>query len=151
MMYEFSLPERFRLLGYLVYETKGKMTGQRVLDVGVSGSPKLEITISGEGKIREDIEFTEVWTYWTEQRSNGVQYGEGKGVMMTRDGNNEVVTVTGQGVVTMTNSKIMRYVGGNFYSTTTNGKLAFFNNLVGVFEYEVDNAHNYHTKVWQWK
>lgn len=40
----------------------------------------------------------------------------------------------------------MRYVGTNFYITSSTGKLSFLNNLVRVFEYEVDNAHNYHNK-----
>jgi hypothetical protein len=31
------------------------------------------------------------------------------------------------------------------------GKLSFLNNLVGVFEYEVDEMGNCSSKVWEWK
>jgi hypothetical protein len=38
-----------------------------------------------------------------------------------------------------------------FYRASSTGKLAFLNNLVGVFEYEVDEAGNTQYKVWEWK
>jgi hypothetical protein len=36
-------------------------------------------------------------------------------------------------------------------SSTTSGKLAFLNNLVGVFEYEADEMVNSEGKIWEWK
>jgi hypothetical protein len=47
-----------------------------------------------------------------------------------------------------------RYVGSAFCSTsssTTTGKLGFLNNVVGVFEYEVDENGNSGGKIWEWK
>jgi hypothetical protein len=44
-----------------------------------------------------------MWTYWIEQREDDVQYGEGNGIWMTKDGT-EVVTMTGQRVGRMSNS-----------------------------------------------
>jgi hypothetical protein len=42
--------------------------------------------------------------------------------------------------------------GSVYYRTSsTEGKLASINNLVGVFEYEVDEAGNSRAKVWEWK
>lgn len=35
--------------------------------------------------------------------------------------------------------------------TSEGGKLSYFNNMVGVFEYEVDEAGNCSSKVWEWK
>jgi len=138
------------MLGDLISEGRGKITGQRVLEVSAAGAPRIEVSIAGEGKTRGNIEYTEMWTYWSEQRSGGVQYGEGNGILMTKDGK-EVVTMTGQGVGRMTESGTMRYVGTNFCTTSSTGKLAFLNNLVGIFEFEVDKENNYHEKVWEWK
>jgi hypothetical protein len=41
------------MLGDLIYEAKGKITGYRVLDVE---SPKIEITILENGKLKGEIE-----------------------------------------------------------------------------------------------
>jgi hypothetical protein len=40
-----------------------------------------------------------------------------------------------------------------FYKTkgSAGGKLSFLNNLVGVFEHEVDELGNTTGKVWEWK
>ena len=64
------------MLGELIIESKGKITGQRVLSVE-NGIPKLEISISGTGKLTGNIEVTESWTYWAIQRPDGTSYGEG--------------------------------------------------------------------------
>src|SRR6266516_3217896 len=45
----------------------------------------------------------------------------------------------------------IRFVGSLFFSTASTGKLAFLNNLVGVFEYESDEIGNTSSKVWEWK
>lgn len=138
------------MLGDLIGEAKGKLTGQRVLEIHGETAPRLEMSVSGEGKTKGNIEYSEMWTYWSERRQDGTQYGEGNGIWMTKDGN-EVVTMTGQGVARMIDSGSIRYVGSNFYSTTSTGKLAFLNNVVGIFEYEVDKEFNYRNKIWEWK
>ena len=137
------------MLGDLISEGKGKVTGQRVLETN-AGTPRLEISQSGEGNTKGNIGVVEMWNYWTEQRPGGVHYGEGNGVMMTKDGN-EVVSVTGRGVGRMTEAGTMRYLATNFNTTSSPGKLAFLNNLVTVVEYEVDKSNNYKYKAWEWK
>lgn len=61
----------------------------RVLDINIQGrecTPKIEVSISGSGKFK-GIEVTEMWTYYSVHRNDGSIYGEGKGVIMTRHGN----------------------------------------------------------------
>ena len=139
------------MLGDVISESKGKVTGKRVLEVNANGAPRIEISQSGEGKIRGSIEITELWTYWAEHRSHGAHYGEGVGVFMSKDGSNEVVSIRGQGIGRMTESGGIRYVGSNFYSTISKGKLAILNNLAGVFEYDVEEDGSYTGKTWEWK
>jgi hypothetical protein len=138
------------MLGDLISEARGKITGQRVLDISAAGTPRIETSISGEGKIQGNIEHKEMWTFWSEQRPGGVQYGEGIGVTMTKDGD-EVVTITGRGIGRMTEHGTMRYAASNFSRTASSGKLAFLNNMVTVAEFEVDKDNNYHHKQWEWK
>jgi hypothetical protein len=44
----------------------------------------------------------------------------------------------GQGVGRFTSSGKIRITGSLLFSASSNGKLAFLNNLAGVFEYEAD-------------
>lgn len=138
------------MLGDLICEGKGKITGQRVLEIHGETGPRLETSFSGDGKTKGNIEYTEMWTYWSEQRQDGTQYGEGNGVWMTKDGS-EVVTMAGQGVGRMTNSGVMHFAATNFCSTSSTGKFAFMNNMVTVVEYDADKLNNYKNKIWEWK
>jgi hypothetical protein len=54
------------MLGELIYEAKGKITGYRVLDVE---GPKIEVTISENGTLKGGIETTDIVTYWSVYRS----------------------------------------------------------------------------------
>jgi hypothetical protein len=137
------------MLGELIFESRGKIIGQRVLSVE-NGIPKIEVSATGTGTIKGNVEVTETWTYWTIQRSDGTSYGEGQGFMMTKDGS-EVATATGRGEGKMTNSGKMSYPGAIFFTTTSKNKLAFLNHLIGVNEYEVDVSGNYSFKAWEWK
>ena len=38
-----------------------------------------------------------------------------------------------------------------YFSRLLNGKLAFLNNKIGVFEYEADENGNINCKIWEWK
>ena len=136
------------MLGDQIGEDKGKITSQRVLDV-VNGVPKIETSMSTIGKYK-GVETTEIATYWASPGPDGVMRGEGQGVVTTKDGS-EMAAWTGQGIGRFTSQGKIRFVGSLLFSTSSNGKLAFFNNLVGVFEFEADEQGNTSTKVWEWK
>jgi|ERR687897_2606888 hypothetical protein len=117
-------------LGELIEDSTGKITGQRFLDVEI---PKMETSFAMEGNYR-GISCTHVGTYTSVLRE-GVLYGEGQGIITTKDGQG-MATWTGQGI-------------GKF---TAPGKVSFpTNNMVGVFEYEVDEMGSCFTKSWEWK
>jgi hypothetical protein len=113
------------MLGELIYESKGRITCQRVLS-------------------------TEIWTYWNMQRSNSITYGEGQGVLTTIDGS-EVATVTGRGEGKLIDSGLMRWNGTNIFLTTSNNRLAFLDHLIGVNEDEIDASGSYVHRLWEWK
>ena len=137
------------MLGELLFESKGKITGQRILSVE-NGIPKLEISIAGTGIFTGSLEVTTTWTYWVIQRPDGNSYSQGQGVIMTKDGR-DVATATGRTEGKMVESGKMRYVGMLFYESHSENKLAFLNHLVGVNEYEVDALGNYVHRLWEWK
>jgi hypothetical protein len=121
-------------LGELIEESTGKITGQRVLDVEI---PKMETSFAMEGNYR-GISCTDVGTYTSVLREGGVLYGEGQGIITTKDGQG-MATWTGQGIFLRTPS------------TSQGGKLSSLNNMVGMFEYEVDEMGSCFTKSWEWK
>jgi hypothetical protein len=138
------------MLGDIIYEQTGKISGYRVLD---TEGPTIETTITGTGLIN-GIEVTDIVTYWSKPSSKDSNDGktfsaEGQGIILTKDG--EMATWKGYG--------IGRYNGRNradrgsvfFKTSTTNGKLAFLNNKIGVFEYEADENRNTSGKIWEWK
>jgi hypothetical protein len=137
------------MLGDMIYEAKGKIVGYRVLDVE---GPKIEVTIIQNGTLKGGIEATDTVTYWSIPKSDGgAYYAEGKGVFMTKDDPNDTAAWTGQGIAHYSGQK-RRDVGSVFCRTsTTTGKLAFLNNMVGVFEYQTDEVGNSEGKIWEWK
>ena len=79
-----------------------------------------------------------------------VLYAEGQGVLMTKDGS-EMATWTGQGIAHLSGKKRTDR-GSVFCRTSSKGKLAFLNNIVGVFEYEANlEDGTAEGKVWEWK
>jgi hypothetical protein len=136
-------------LGELIEESTGKITGQRVLDVEI---PKMETSFAMEGNYR-GISCTDVGTYTSVLREGGVLYGEGQGIITTKDGQG-MATWTGQGIGKFTAPGKVSFRGSIFLrtpSTSQGGKLSSLNNMVGVFEYEVDEMGSCFTKSWEWK
>ena len=136
------------MLGDQISEEKGKITSQRVLDVK-EGVPKIETSFSATGNYR-GVETTATITYWASPRPGGAIYGEGKGALMSKDGQ-EMAIWTGQGIGRFTSPGKTRFTGSLFFETSSTGKLAFLNNLVGVFEYETDESGNTSATVWEWR
>lgn len=135
------------MLGDLIYEGQGKITSIRVLDVNES---KIEYSNSGTGKFKENIEVTEMWTACSTPLSDNKIYGEGQGIYITKDGN-EQITAKVYGVGNVSAGKI-RYVSGLYFMSSSTGKnLSFLNSLVGVNEYEQDDSGKYIHKIWEWK
>jgi hypothetical protein len=79
----------------------------------------------------------------------GVLYGEGKGVLMTEE--SEMATSTVEGFGRRSISRNVKWHGAHFILTSSSGKLAFLNNVVGVFEAEIDSDGNVTEKIWEWE
>lgn len=133
------------MLGDLIFEAKGKTTGKRVLS---ADGPKLETSFASEGKYK-GIPVKEVGTFWATPRQGGAMYGEGQGIMMTGDG--EIGSWSGSGIGRFGEGGKISYRGSIICQTASQGKLAPLNNVVIVFEYDVDADGNSIEKGWEWK
>lgn len=99
----------------------------------------METSFAMEGNYR-GIPCTDVGTYTSVLRGGGVLYGEGQGVITTKDGQG-MATWTGQGKGKFTAPGKVSFRGSTFLrtpSTSQGGKLSSLNNMVGVFGYEVE-------------
>lgn len=131
------------MIGEQIEELKGKITGQRVVGVDT-----METTVSSSGTIR-GTQVTQILTFVGRPTSEGVIHGIGMG--MTMAGESGVATFTGEGVGRFGSSGNISWRGSIFYKTSSNGKLSFLNNMVEVFETEIDAEGNFSHKAWEWK
>jgi hypothetical protein len=135
------------MLGEQIAELKGKIIGQRVLDVE---GPTIETSVSVSGIIKgTQVKETLTFEGRPTTTTKGVLHGKGKGVIMA--GESELATYTGEGVGRPSSSGSINYRGSIFYSTSSNGKLEFLDNLIVVFESEIDTEGNFSEKIWEWK
>jgi hypothetical protein len=137
------------MLGELICEEHGKVTGLRVLPHEGAG-PKVEVSFQATGTML-GVDESDMGTYWTivRQHGNGVMYGQGDGVLMTQGG--EMVTWTGSGVGRFTGQGAgVSFRGVVYYQTASEG-LSRLNGFAGVYEYETDGAGSVSLRVWEWK
>ncbi len=88
-------------------------------------------------------------TYVSVARPDGLLEGEGQGIIMTHEG--EMGTFTGKGVGRLTGKgQAASFRGASFYNTSSK-ELAKLNEVIGGFEFEVDESGNTHVKSWEWK
>ena len=138
------------MLGEQYIELSGKITGQRVLDVE---GPTIETSVATKGTIRE-VQVQEIITFIGRPTAEkGVLHGVGQGVITTTAGSAggepEMVTYTGEGVGRISPSGSVKWCGSVFSRTSSGGKLAFLNNMVGVFESEIAADGNFSEKIWE--
>jgi hypothetical protein len=133
------------MLGELIAEEKGKVTGRRILD---SQTGKIEVSFTATGKAK-GVEGMEMGTYVSWMLPDGSMEGKGQGLFMTNDG--QVVSWTGTGIGHFKGPGKMSFRGSLHFKTSSKGSLASLNNVVGVYEHEGDMEGNVSTRTWEWK
>jgi hypothetical protein len=134
------------MLGEKIGEESGKVTSQRVLP-NPDGGPKMEtsfqtsITLLG-------AKGTNRCTYGSVVRPNRTLYGEGRGIIMSEDG--DMATWIGQGIGTIKKDGGASYRGAVYYQTSS-AKWSRLNSVAAIYEYEVDAQGNSRSQFWEWK
>lgn len=136
-----------QMLGEQFGDVKGKVTGQRILDVE---GPTIETSLTASGSLKgAQIKETPTFIGRPTNTSSGIIHGIGKGVI--RAGESELATVTGKGIGRIDSLGSINWRSSLFFSTSSTGKLASLNNLIGVFEAVIDAEGNFSEKTWEWK
>jgi hypothetical protein len=134
------------MLGELIGEMEGKVSSQRVIDVK---GPTMETSVTASGKLR-GVQVIETLTYVAKTSSKGVLHGVGNGIITTTE-DGDLATYTGEGIGRFDASGVLNWRGAIFFEASSEGILGFLNNIVSVFEAEVDAQGNFSDKTWEWK
>ena len=134
------------MLGELISEEKGKVTMHRVMRSRGRGH-KIEITFQTAGKLAGS-DSKDLGTYYSVIRPGGFLFGQGQGIIMTKDGDS--ISWVGQGTGKMKPDGGVSFRGAVYYETSS-PKLARFNGMAVVYEHETDASDNCTTKSWEWK
>lgn len=134
------------MLGEQLGQETGEITGMRVLPSEGNG-PRLEVSYQANGTML-GVEITDMGTYVSEVRPDGSLHGRGQGVLMAHEG--DIVTWTGEGVGHVTGGAAASWRGSLYYRTTSQ-RLARLNGVVGMFEYDTDEAGKTNARVFEWR
>jgi hypothetical protein len=120
-------------LGGLIIEGTDSPSTIKVVDLQ---GPTIEKSYAGKGIIRGGINVTYIGTLTSTTRPGGVFYSEGKAIIYANDG--EIATHASQGIGYYGSDGKIHNHGSTFFNTTSTRKLAFLNNLIGVWADEID-------------
>jgi hypothetical protein len=133
-------------LGAPFFEEKGKITSQKEI-----GANRTEISYSSNGTMRGNINVSNTGTFWSISRGDNVTYSQGQGVIATQDDSGEMANYTLQFIGNITQEGKPVFYGSSIYNTNSTGRIAFLDNLIGIYKGEIDEMGNFVSKEWQWK
>jgi hypothetical protein len=138
-------------LGNPFFIEQGRIIGQRIL--AVSPQPQLEFSFTANASISNGddgiINATNMGTSVSTLNADGTFRGEGQGILRTQGGG--VATWTNQVVGSITPEGTIVTRGVGIWSTpSTTSELAFMNNMITVFEVQIDREGNLSAREWEW-
>ncbi|MFI8104620.1 hypothetical protein [Streptomyces sp. NPDC086023] len=134
------------MLGELIGEEQGEVTGRRVLSTD-GGHPIIEASFQASGTLL-GAGVQDMGTYESVMRADGTLFGEGQGVVMTESG--DTLTWHGSGVGHLGEGGAVSWRGAIFYDSP-NGKHDRLTGIAAVFEFETDAAGKASAKLYEWK
>ena len=134
------------MLGDMIGEMTGKVTGRRLIS-HYGKDPKIESTMESRGKIL-GTNVTLIATFWSKERRQGGMYSKGNGILMTESGDKAVLHGSGISIPGKGPGWSMR---GSRYLQTSSPALSRLNDVVLVFEIEIDPDGTVHDRMWEWK
>ncbi|GAA4849290.1 hypothetical protein [Kitasatospora terrestris] len=135
------------MLGDLIAEERGQVTGQRVVPGDHGLSPTVETSFTGSGTLL-GVTVNDLGSYSARMRADGTLKGDAQGVLMSPSGAH--ATWRGHGVGTSTDSGGTSFRGAIVYESDS-PEFADLRGVAGVFEFEVGADGKAHGKLWAWK
>jgi hypothetical protein len=135
------------MLGEKIGEEHGKVTSRRILEGDDYRYVKMEITFETQANIYGQ-QAMNVGTYTVFERIPGQLYGEGRGIVMTMDGQGAIWN--GAGVGHMTQDGRMSFAAAVSFQTDSE-KLKRLNECLVVVEHQADMEGNASSTLFEWK
>lgn len=130
----------------ILYESKeGKLIYQRVMNV--IGYPQIEVSVIERGTLTGIGNVTDIQTWLDTYRTANTIYGEGKGVMISADG--QMAPWIGYGVGQTQNNGTVLFKDIIIFSNNATGKMKFLDNQIGLRIATVQ-GNNQSTKIFKW-
>lgn len=127
----------------VLYESKeGKLIYKRVLNV--TGNPQIEESVIAHGTLTGIGNVTDIQTWLDTYRTSNVIYGEGKGIMISADG--QMAPWIGYGIGQIQNNGTILFKDIIIFSNNATGNMKFLDNVIGLYTAKVE-GNNQTTKI----
>ena len=135
------------MLGDLIGEELGQVTGQRVLRGEHGLPPTVETSYQATGQLL-GVTVNDMGSYTGRLRADGTLYGQGQGVVMAPGGAH--ASWQGHGVGQFTEGGSISWRGSIVYESDS-PEFAALRGVAAVFEWETDAGGKTGGKAWAWK
>ncbi len=135
-------------IGEPFYKQNDKPTNQKT--VKVNGANATEISFSGNGTAN-NVNFKDTGKATIIPRSGGVNYIQGSAEIVNVNNSSEKATYTFQEIGQPASDGTIKGNGAAFFGSNATGKLAFLNNIVVMYQNQIDKAANSNLVAWKWK
>ena len=138
-----------QLFGEPIYkETSRQQSTSIVLDV--KENIKTQDSYIANGILKDVENVTDKSTFVTTYQPDGnISSSTGHGIISTSDG--EIATYTEQDLGMTDANRTQKYRGIEIFHTDSDGKLAFLDNLIGLYEYKSWLDGKKSGIIWEWK
>ena len=135
-------------IGEPFFKQNDKPTNQKV--VKVNGANATEISFSGNGTANK-VNFKDIGKATIIPRSGGVSYIQGSAEIVNVNNSSEKASYTFQEIGQSASDGTIKGKGAAFFGSNATGNLAFLNNIVVIYQNQIDKAANSNLVAWKWK
>jgi hypothetical protein len=135
-------------IGEPFYKQNDKPTSQKTVKVG--GINATEISFSGNGTAN-NINFKDTGKALIIPRSGEASYIQGNAEIVNVNNSSEKASYTFQEIGQPGSDGKIKANGAAFFGSSATGKLAFLNNMVVIYQNQIDKAGNSSLVAWKWR
>jgi len=146
-----TTPNLTQIFGEPIYKEISRQSSNSIVLNIEGGIIKTEDSNTATGILKNVGNVTDksnfITTYETD--TGNTSTSKGKGIITTKDG--EIATYTGQDLGITDKNGTDTYHGIIIFQTDSEGKLAFLDNLIGLYEYKSWSDGKKSGIIWEWK
>jgi hypothetical protein len=134
-----------RDIGEPFFQESGIITEQTETAPG-----EMQISFSANGTFKGNTDVTNNGNFVSISKGGNLTFGQGQAIIRSADGS-ETANATFIGVGNVTENGQPVFHGATVYGTNSTGELSFLNNILGIFNVEIDPTGSFVANEWEWK